>query len=176
LTARTSALLFAAAQATQAAGLIEPRRQRVARAWRPLYVGFMAAHALHFAAVARYAKITGGRALFPGGINLKDVGGWPTVAGIYTFFAGLALTGLAAGASPVTDRHSVRVAGHIATGVIGAMFIGTYLGQLPRSGWSALPAAIVSAAVVANLRTGIHPSGVSTRWEAGPKRGNPTAP
>ena len=34
------------------------------------------------------------------------------------------------------------------------MFAGTYLGQLPRSGWNAVPAAIVAAAVVA-LRLGV---------------------
>jgi hypothetical protein len=124
LTARTSAILFSAAQATHALG------PRGARAWRPLYLGFMAAHAAHFAVVARYAKITRGRALFPGGRNLNDVGGWPTVAAIYTIFAGLAATGWAAGASQAPSRRGVRIAGRVASVIIAAMFAGTYLGQL----------------------------------------------
>ena len=68
LTARTSALLFAAAQATSALG------PRAAQASRTLYVAFMAAHAVHFAVVARYAVVNGGRDLFPGGRSLHDVG------------------------------------------------------------------------------------------------------
>lgn len=146
LTARISAMLFAAAQATQALG------PPAARVWRPLYLSFMAAHATHFTVVARYAKITGGRALFPGPRNLNDVGGWPTVAAIYTLFSGLAATGWAAGAAPANSRR-VRRAGRIATGIIGAMFAGTYLGQVPRSGWNAVPAAVVAAAVLAKLLT-----------------------
>lgn len=175
LTARSSAMLFAAAQATQALG------PRAAQAWRPLYLGFMAAHATHFAVVARYAKITGGRSLFPGGRNLNDVGGWPTVAAIYSLFAGLAATGWAAGASP--SRRGPSIAGRIATGTIGAMFTGTYLGQLPRSGWNAVPAAMVAAAVLASLLTrgaaghaGIHPSPASARWVTGPTRATVPAP
>jgi len=160
ITARSSAMLFAAAQTAQALG------PRTARAWRPLYLGFMAAHATHFTVVARYARITGGRALFPGGRSLNDVGGWPTMAAIYALFAGLATTGWAAGASAATSRRGIRIAGPVATGIIGAMFAGTYLGQLPRSGWNAVPAAIVAGAVVASLaagRTGIHPSRASAR-------------
>jgi hypothetical protein len=147
LTARSSAMLFAAAQATQVLG------PRAAQAWRPLYLGFMAAHATHFTVVARYAKITGGRALFPGGKNLTDVGGWPTVAAIYTLFAGLAATGWAAGASPPRSTRGLGFAGRVATGTIGVMFVGTYLGQLPRSGWNAMPAAIVASAVLARVLT-----------------------
>jgi hypothetical protein len=142
-------LFFGAAQAIHA---FRPH----SRGWRPLYLGFMAAHAAHFAIVARYAKVTGGRALFPGGRNMNDVGGWPTVAAIYTVFAGLALTGLAASGAQATNRGA-RIASRVATGIIGAMFVGTYVGQLPHSAWNAVPAGIVGAAVAANLRTGIHP-------------------
>ena len=134
LTARSSALLFAAAQATPALeGALRGRRGR-------LYLGFMAAHAAHFTVVARYAKVTGGRGLFPGGRSMKDVGGWPTVAGIYTFFAGLAVTGWATGGPAAMSKHRMRVAGRTATGLIGAMFFGTYIGQVSQSRWYALPA------------------------------------
>jgi hypothetical protein len=170
LTARTSALLFAAAQASQAMG------SGAARVWRPLYVGFMAAHAAHFAVVTRYAKATGGRSLFPGGRNLQDVGGWPTVAAIYTFFAALAGTGWAAGTHAAKNTPGVGIAGRIATGIIAAMFVGTYLGQLPRSSWNAAPAAVVGAAVLANLRTGIHPRRVAARWVSGPTRAEGSRP
>lgn len=145
LTARGSALLFAAAQAAPAFG------PRAAGASRPLYLGFMAAHAVHFSVVARYAMVTGGRGLFPGGRSMNDVGGWPTVAGIYTFFAGLAGTGWAAGTPTATGKPRMQVAGRAATGLIGAMFVGTYLGQLSQSRWYAVPAALVGTAVTANV-------------------------
>ncbi len=145
LTARSSALLFAAAQSTSALG------QCAVWARRPLYLGFMAAHAAHFAVVARYAKVTGGRGLFPGGRNMNEVGGWPTVAGIYTFFAGLVLTGWAAGAPAARTRPAMRMAGRVATGLIGAMFVGTYVGQLSQSRWYAVPAAFVGAGEIAHV-------------------------
>ena len=46
---------------------------------------------------------------------MNDVGGWPTVAGIYTFFAGLAGTGWAAGTSTATGKSRLQVAGRAAT-------------------------------------------------------------
>jgi hypothetical protein len=145
LTARGSALLFAAAQAAPVFG---PRAARVSR---PLYLGFMAAHAVHFTAVTRYAKATGGRSLFPGGRSMNDVGGWPTVAGIFTFFASLAVTGWAAGTPAATGKPRMRAAGRAATSFIGAMFVGTYLGQMSQSKWYAVPAALVGTAVTANV-------------------------
>ena len=111
----------------------------------------MAAHAVHFAVVARYAVVNGGRDLFPGGRSLNEVGGWPTVAGIYTFFAVLAGTGWVTGAPRAAGRPRVRVIGHAATGLIAAMFVGVYLGQLPRSRWYAVPATAVAGAVTANV-------------------------
>ena len=48
------------------------------------------------------------------------------MAAIYTLFAGLAATGWAAGASAATSRRGVGIAGRVATGIIGAMFVGTY--------------------------------------------------
>ena len=86
LTARASALLFAAAQAAPALG------SNIGRASRPLYLGFIAAHATHFTLVARYAHVNGVRNLFPGGRNMNEVGGWPTVLTLYALFAGLAVT------------------------------------------------------------------------------------
>jgi hypothetical protein len=148
LTARSSALLFAAAQTSSALG------HRAAWAWRPLYVGFIAAHAAHFTMVTRYAKVTGGRDLFPGGRSLNEVGGWPTVAGIYTFFAGLVLTGWAAGTAALRAKPAMRAAGTAATGLIGAMFVGTYVGQLSQSRWYAVPAVLVGTAEIANVVAG----------------------
>ena len=111
----------------------------------------MAAHAVHFAVVARYAVVNGGRDLFPGGRSLHDVGGWPTVAGIYTFFAGLAVTGWVAGAPRAAGQPALRVVGQAATGLMAAMFVEVYLGQLPRSRWYALPATAVAGAVTAKV-------------------------
>lgn len=145
LTARGSGLLFAGAQATFALG---PRAERASQ---PLYLAFLAAHAAHFVAVSRYAKATGGRALFPGGRDLDQVGGWPTVLGIYAVFAALALTGQAAVSSLAAHRPRLGLAGRLATGLIGAMFAGTYLGQLARSRWFVVPAAIIGTSVAANV-------------------------
>lgn len=145
LTARTSALLFAGAQATSAFG---PRALPVSRR---LYLAFMAAHAIHFTVVSTYAKINGGRDLFPAGRSLNQAGGWPTVISIYTLFSSLALTGWAAGGPLATTHPKIGTIGRAATWVIAAMFVGTYLGQLSRSPWYALPATVVAGAATANI-------------------------
>lgn len=145
LTARTSALLFSAAQATSALG------PRTGSAPRLLYLAFMAAHAIHFSVVARYAVVNGGRDLFPGGRSLQDAGGWATVAAIYTFFAGLAVTGWATGTPRAASTHATRIVGRTATWLMAAMFVEVYLGQLPRSRWYAVPATVVAGAVTANV-------------------------
>ena len=110
----------------------------------------MAAHAVHFTVVARYAVVNGGRDLFPGGRSLRDVGGWRTVVGIYSFFAGLAVTGWVTDAPLVARRPRWHAIGHAATWVMAAMFVGVYLGQLPRSRWYAVPATAVAGAMVAD--------------------------
>ena len=76
------------------------RRTSVAR----LYLAFMAVHAIHFTVVSTYARINGGRDLFPGGRSLNQAGGWPTVVSIYAVFSSLALTGWAAG-GPLATTH-----------------------------------------------------------------------
>jgi hypothetical protein len=144
LTARASGLLFAAAQITAALG------RPAMRASRPLYHAFMAVHAAHFTAVARYAVVSGGRNLFPGGRNMADVGGWPTVVAIYSFFAALALTGRAYAAPSTTDTRPAGIASRLATGFIGAMFVGTYLGQRTRSSGYVVLATVIGSAVAAN--------------------------
>lgn len=145
LTARASAVFFAGSQATAALG------PPAARASRLLYLAFMAAHVTHFTVVARYAKVTGGRNLFPGGRDMDEVGGWATVVGIYTFFASLAITGWVTGAPRSTGETSARAIGHAARWLIAAMFVGVYLGQLPRSRWYAVPASALAGAVAANV-------------------------
>ena len=128
LTARSSALLFAAAQATSVLRLAPS-------ASRPLYAAFLLSHAAHFAAMTRYAVLTGGRHLFPGGRSLADVGGWPTMAGIFVAFTGLAVTGWLADAPSVAARHPwLPAAGRVATGLIAAMFGSVYLQRLPVRG------------------------------------------
>lgn len=146
LTARTSAILFAAAQAASAMD------RSSGRTAHRLYVAFMVAHALHFTVVTRYAVATGGRRLFPGGRDLHDVGGWRTVLGIYAAFAALALTGTEAiSADPHAPWHGI--AGPTATGLIAAMFVGTYLQQLSQSRWFAAPAIAIGTTTVANIVT-----------------------
>ena len=144
LTARASALLFAAGKATSAIG------PPLAQASRPFYVAFLAAHAVHFTVVARYAVVNGGRDLFPGGRSLDDVGGWRTVVGIYSSFAGLAVSGWVGGSPRVAGRSLWHPIGHGATWVMATMFVGVYLGQLRRSRWYAVPATAVAGAMVAD--------------------------
>lgn len=161
LTARTSAVLFTSAQLTQALGMrgeSGPTTARIhhakllsTRAWRLLYLAFVAAHATHFAAVARFAHRTDGRALFPGGRDMKDVGGWPALLGIFGLFFALATTGWTAGRSVAWGRPVSRGIGSTATALIGAMFASFYWGQVPQSRWYAAPGAIISAAVLANI-------------------------
>lgn len=149
LTARTSALLFAAAQAATAVGA--PARPM----GRALYLSFMAAHAVHFVAVTRYGRMIGGRNLFPGGRSVSDVGGWRTVVAIYAAFATLAITGWIGGSPAVTERVPVVTAADpIATGVIATMFVGTYLGQLRNSPVYAVPAVLVAGATLARILSG----------------------
>jgi hypothetical protein len=143
LTARTSAVLFTSAQIAQAL------RRPTPSAWRPLYLAFVAAHAVHFGFVARFAQRTRGQALFPGGRNMHDVGGWTTVLGIYALFLILATVGwMAAPADPHQSRGPGGVA---ATTLIGAMFVSFYLQQISRSPRHAVPGTIIAAAVLANI-------------------------
>jgi hypothetical protein len=144
LTARISALLFGASMATGAVG------GPASPASRRLYLGFVAAHGVHFAVVARFAVITGGRNLFPGGRHLGDVGGWPTMLLIYALFAALVATGHLSFAAHRPGR-ALTTAGHLATGLIGILFAGTYVGQLTRSRWFAVPAATIAASVTMRL-------------------------
>jgi hypothetical protein len=148
LTARSSALLFAAAQAAAALG------QRAGRAPTLLYLAFMATHVAHFSAVATYAKVNGGRDLFPGGRSMNDVGGWPTVAGIYTLFSGLAVTGWADGMPRAPGPPAHPVIGEAALWVMTAMFVDVYVRQLPRSRWYAVPATTVAGAMTGHALAG----------------------
>jgi hypothetical protein len=145
LTARASAVLFGTAAWTAAAG---PTATRQAK-W--LYAGFAVAHAAHFAAVARYAHVTGGRNLFPGGRSLHSVGGWPTIIGIYGAFGALVIAGRATLAPPEAARPQSAKAGRGAIGLIGAMFVSTYLRQIPSSRWFAAPATVIGLGVTASL-------------------------
>ena len=154
LTARTSAFFFSAAQVTQGPG------SRAARLTRTAYLAFMASHAVHFAVVARYAYLTRGRNLFPGGRGLADAGGWPTVLGIFSAFAGLALTGWT-GRSP-TAGPARRLSGRLATSLIAAMFVGTYAGKAQSSRWYAAPAVLVAASTIAGWRRSQNPTSPRT--------------
>ena len=143
LTARTSAMLFAGAQAASLAG------RRGARASETLYQAFMVAHVVHFAAVTRYAVLTGGHDLFPGGRDLRRRRRL---------------------AHRRRHLHRLRRRGHHRLGrpadhdpgepggpappawlpgrVIGTMFTGTFAGQLSRSAWYAVPTVISGTATV----------------------------
>lgn len=141
LTARASALLFSAAQVAPHLGTEAARGSASS-----LYRAFLVAHTLHFAAVTRYAVLTGGRSLFPGGRGLQEVGGWPVMAGIFAVFGVLA----AAGVDPAApDGGQGRTRAIAARVVIGVMFTGTYLGQTRRSRWYAVPAGLSALGAIA---------------------------
>lgn len=80
---------------------------------------------------------------------------------LYTFFFGLAITGWAAGAPRMTGEPSMRATQRSATLLMAAMFVGTYLGQLRRSPWYAVPATIVAGTVAANIVAQPRPQSVS---------------
>jgi hypothetical protein len=145
LTARTSAMLFAGAQVAPLAC------RRCARVGETLYQAFMAAHVVHFASVTRYTLLTGGHDVFPGGRDLHDVGGWPTVAGIFTGFAGVATIGWVG--RPITRvPPGVRTAaGAAARTVIGTLFAGTFASQIARSAWYVVPMVISGVATVLGI-------------------------
>ena len=148
LTARLSALLFAAA-------LIAPvfLRQRQRLALAP-FVAFVVAHTVHFSFVIGLVLETGGEGMFPGGRDVADAGGLPAVFGIFSFFyllAGLALVQRRAGTSAGKLLH---VAGRFATVFLGYMFVSTYVPLVERSHWYALPTALVVTAVVVDLLAG----------------------
>ena len=73
------------------------------------------------------------------------------VAGIYTLFAGLVFTGWAAGTPAARAKPAMRIVGRAATGLIGAMFVGTYFGQVSQSKWYAVPATLVGIAEIASV-------------------------
>ena len=81
--------------------------------------------------------VTGGRGLFPGGRSMNDVGGWPTVAGIYTFFAGLAFTGWATRAPAAMSNHRMRLAGRTAHRAHWGYVRRHIQGQFSQSRWYA---------------------------------------
>ena len=143
-TARLSAVLFAFSLIVPA---LSGHRGHSGR----LQVAFILAHTLHFAFVAWLAGVSGGAGMFPGGRSVAEVGGWPVVLAIFALFyavAFIALTARRAGAA----QKRLRTAGKLATVFIGFMFVATYLPLVTRSGWYALLALLVTAAVGADLR------------------------
>jgi hypothetical protein len=146
--ARASALLFALA-------LVAPAVLRSsARPSQNLFAAFIVAHTVHFFFVTWLAAATGGAGMFPGGRSVTDVGGWPAVAGIFALFYALAILGLAARRERAHRHGWLRATGRFATAFIGFMFVATYVPLLARSPWYALPAAIVTVAVVVDAIAG----------------------
>jgi hypothetical protein len=141
-TARTSAMLFALA-------LLAPTLSMR----RPLmpYVGFMVAHTIHFSFVVWLAVVTGGARMFPGGRDVADVGGWPAVFGVFSFFYVLASLGLLARHRGRDAGRALRFGGRFASTFLGYMFVSTYVPLMTRSPWFAVPAAVITMAVLVDL-------------------------
>jgi hypothetical protein len=141
-TARLSAMTFATALLTSAFS---------ARRSRALDTGFLVAHTIHFSFVVQLALATGGKDMFPGGEDIADAGGWPAVFGIFALFYVLAAVALSARHLGSRASLPVRVAGQLSTVFIGFMFVKTYLPLVARSYWYALPAALITTAVAADV-------------------------
>jgi hypothetical protein len=142
-TARLSALLFAAA--LLAPVLLRddgPRRSQVP------FVAFLAAHTVHFSFVLALAFETGGKKMFPGGRDIADVGGLPTVFAMFAFFYLLGTLALLQRRAGPRAGTLLRVAGRFSTVFLGYMFVTTYIPLVERSPWYALPAALIATAVV----------------------------
>ena len=141
VTGRLSATLFVAALC----GAVLP--------WRAvqLWVGFLSAHTIHFAAVLSFAILNKGRDLFPGGMSLADAGGWPALAASATFFYSLAVTNLVSMRRGPRAGRWLRLAGPIAASLIGSMFLATYMPLVGISAFFAIPVLAVSAALVTYL-------------------------
>jgi hypothetical protein len=153
--ARTSAVLFAL---SLAAPLVP---KWLARPSEALYVGFVAANTVQFYFVTQLALATGGANMFPGGRSLADVGGWPSVLGIFTFFYVLALMGWLSRRDSAKSR--LRAAGVFSRTFIGFMFVSTYIPLIARSPWYALPCALVAAAVVVDVTSWVRACPVYAR-------------
>jgi hypothetical protein len=141
-TARASAVLFALALLAPTLSLRRPLMP---------YVGFMLAHTIHFSFVVWLALVTGGARMFPGGRDIADVGGWPAVFGVFTLFYVLASLGLLARHRGRNAGRALRLGGRFATTFLGYMFVSTYVPLMTRSPWFAVPAALITAAVFADL-------------------------
>jgi hypothetical protein len=145
LSARVSAMLFGASLAVPALFRIQTS------GGVGLYVAFVAAHSVHFAFVTWLARATDGVGIFPGGRDMAEVGGWPALFGIFTFFYVLAFLGLAARLRANQAGASLRAAGKVSTLFIGFMFVSTYVPLVSRSPWYALPATLVTLAVLVDV-------------------------
>ena len=73
------------------------------------------------------------------------------MAGIYALFYAVAFLGLAARRE---RARRLRAAGRFSTAFIAFMFVATYLPLVARSPWYALPATIVTLAVVVDAKAG----------------------
>jgi hypothetical protein len=136
-TGRVSAAAFVVAL------LMATRSQRAVVSW----LAFLAAHTVHFFTVLQFARLNGGRDLFPGGTSFEEAGGWPTVLTSLAVFYGLAAIALAARhAGPAAGRY-LRRAGLAATVAIAAMFLATYGPLAAQSALFALPSAVIVVAL-----------------------------
>jgi hypothetical protein len=144
-TARLSAVLFALSL------LVPALATHRAKRWGRLQTAFIVAHTLHFACIAWLVSVSSGAGMFPGGRSVTEVGGWPVVLGIFALFYAVAFLASRARRADAAQTR-LRTAGKLATVFIGFMFVATYLPLVTRSGWYALPALLVTAAVAADLR------------------------
>jgi hypothetical protein len=144
LTARLSAAVFAAALALFA----------LRRAGRPA-VGalatFIVIHSVHFATVVWLAAISGGG-------NIRDRGGWTVVLVVAAVFYAAAFTMLrawrrAAAGGSVTTAH--RVLTHTGAITIWLIFMNSYVSRIPSDGRFAIPAIVLTLALVAYLWRGL---------------------
>jgi hypothetical protein len=116
-----------------------------------LWSAFLAAHTVHYGAVAWFGVVNEGRDLFPGRTSFADAGGWPVVVAGVTLFYTLAIIGLAERRAGDVASRWLRVAGLAATTLIGLTFLAVYVPLVDNSIVFAGPALAIAAALAVYL-------------------------
>jgi hypothetical protein len=141
LTARVSAVIFAAALILFAAGYPHDRRRLYVGT--RLFAGFIVAHTIHFATVAWLAVVTSGE-------NIEERDGWPVVVTVALLFYMAVFAVLRAWGDAAMGRsssRSLRVTANVAVVAVAAVFFNSYLARAVRMPVYWLPVAGLAGTV-----------------------------
>lgn len=146
ITARTSAVVFAASLAAGAAELLWPRSPfaRQGAGWK-LLAALLVSHTIHFAVVAVLIVQTGGE-------NIANRGGWilTSVVGVLFYAATVGALVLRRVAPLVRALPNV-IGDAVLSSLVGVAFLQVYIGGVGRAPLFAALAALLSGALTAFL-------------------------